>query len=98
MPITDSPVRAILGAVVAHPKAVLIVFLLCTGALGWQARKFEIDASADTLLMRDDPNYVLSRVLNRRFSPQEFLLVAYRPLDRPLFSPQTFRDIRELRE
>jgi predicted RND superfamily exporter protein len=98
MPITDRPVRSLLGAIVVHPKTVLIVFLLCTALLGWQARHFEIDASADTLLMRDDPNYVLSRVVNRRFSPQEFLLVAYRPKDRHLFSRQTFQDVRELRE
>jgi hypothetical protein len=77
---------------------VLAVFLLFTGALGWQARHFEIDASADTLLMRDDPHYVQTRVINRRFSPQEFLLVAYQPRDRPLLSRQTFTDLRTLSE
>jgi len=96
MPITDRTVHRLLGAVVSHPRAVLVVFLICTGILGWQARHFEIDASADTLLMRDDPDYIRTQVINRRFSPQEFLLVAYQPKDRPLLSEQTFRDLRTL--
>jgi uncharacterized protein len=98
MSITERRVPALLGTIIAHPGAVLAVSLLCTGALGWQARHFRIDASADTLLMRDDPNYVQTQVVNRRFSPQEFLLVAYKPGNRPLFSEQTFRDLGTLSE
>jgi hypothetical protein len=75
---------------------VLAIFLLCASLLGWQARHFEIDASADTLLMRDDKNYIQTQIMNRRFSPQEFLLVAYKPKDHTLLSEQTFRDLRSL--
>jgi len=92
----ESLVHKLLGIIVSRPKAVLVLFLLCTGALGWQARHFEIDASADTLLMRDDPDYIRTRIVQRRFSPQEFLLVAYKPKDRPLFSEQTFSDLGSL--
>jgi hypothetical protein len=96
MPITDKSVHALLGAIISHPKAVLVIFFLGTCVLGWQARHFQIDASADTLLMRNDPNYIQTQVVNRRFSPQEFLLVAYKPRNRPLFSEQTFEDLRTL--
>jgi hypothetical protein len=97
MPSTERLIHTLLGAIISHPRTVLAVFLLCAGALGWQARHFQIDASADTLLMRDDPNYLRTQVVNRRFSPQEFLLVAYKPINRPLFSDRTFKDLKALR-
>jgi hypothetical protein len=98
MKTTERLAHALLEAVIAHPVVVLVIFLLGTAALGWQARHFEIDASADTLLLRDDPNYLQTQVVNRRFSPQEFLLVAYQPRNRPLLSEQTFQDLRTLSE
>lgn len=85
-----------IGRVTAHPRIVLLAFLLCTCALGWQARHFRIDASADTLLMRDNPHYVRTQVVNRRFSPQEFLLIAYEPTRHSVFSEQTFADLRAM--
>jgi hypothetical protein len=96
MKITERLIHALLGAVIAHPRVVLVIFLLGTVALGWQARHFEIDASADTLLLRDDPNYFQTQIVNRRFSPQEFLLIAYKPINRPLLTEQTFNDLRTL--
>lgn len=98
MPSTDSIVKLITGRITAHPRIVLLIFLLGTCVLGWQARNFRIDASADTLLMRDNPLYVRTKVVNRRFSPQEFLLIAYEPLKNSVFSRQTFADIADLSE
>jgi hypothetical protein len=98
MSITEKSAHAVLETIIRHPWVVLIIFLLGTGLLGWQARHFEIDASADTLLLRDDPNYLQTQIVNRRFSPQEFLLVAYKPVNRPLFSEQTYQDLRTLSE
>lgn len=93
MPITEKLSRHCFRFIIAHPWLMLAACLVFTGALGWQATKFQIDASADTLLMRDDPDYIRTRTISRRFSPQEFLLIAYQPIDRPLFSAQTFRDL-----
>ena len=96
MPNTERFLRPLLVLVIAHPWTVLAVFLLGAGALGWQARDFQIDASADTLLMKDDPNYIQTQIVNQRFSPQEFLLIAYKPKNRPLFSARTFADLATL--
>lgn len=74
----------------------LIVVLAVGGVLAWQAQDFEIDASADTLLTRDNEKYVRSKLVQRQFSPEEFLLVAFRPTAYPLFSQQSFETIREL--
>lgn len=72
----------LLGWVLRFPKSVLVLFLLAAVALGWQARHFEIDASAETLLTEGNRLYLQSRVLQQRFPSSEFLLVAYAPHDR----------------
>ena len=74
----------------------LIVVLGITGVLGWQAQNFEIDASADTLLTRNNEKYVRSKVVQQQFSPEEFLLVAFRPTAYPLFSERAFDTLRKL--
>jgi predicted RND superfamily exporter protein len=98
MSTTERAVQRALAFVVDHPKSVLAVFVVCAGLLGWQVRHFEIDASENTLLTPNDVNYIHTQVVNQRFSPEEFLLVAYRPKRWPVFSPQTFADLRELSE
>ena len=80
----------------SHPVSVLIVFAICSGALGWQARHFEIDASADTLLTRGNQLYIQTQIMNQRFAPQEFLLIAYKPKDHPVLSQQTFSKLASL--
>ncbi|WP_421717802.1 hypothetical protein [Algiphilus sp.] len=69
MPNTD---RGIAALIVARPLSVLLAFLALVVALGWQARHFEIDASADTLLSDDNEHFIRSQVIQRRFAPQEF--------------------------
>jgi hypothetical protein len=75
---------------------ILFVVVLLAGALGWQARHFEIDASADTLLTRENEKYIQSKLVDQEFSPEEFLFVAYQPTDRPLLSDETFQELRAI--
>lgn len=83
--------------ITAHPWIVLALFALVTLVLGWQIRHFEVNASADTLLTQDNAHYIRTRVVNERFSPQEFLLVAYQPDDNALFTRQTYDDLQALK-
>lgn len=71
---------------------VLGVFLVLLVFLGWQARKFSIDASADTLLVKNDRNYLLTQQASQRYEPEEFILVAFKPANFGIFSDKT-RDI-----
>jgi predicted RND superfamily exporter protein len=82
--------------ILAHPFLVLGIFLLASAALGWQARHFEIDASADTLLTKNNEHYIQTQLMSERFSPQEFLLVVYRPNDQPVLSRQTFNNLSSI--
>ncbi len=96
MPGTERLAHSFAGMVISYPRTVLLIFLVCAAALGWQARHFRMDAGADTLLTKDNEHYIQTQIVDRRFSSQEFLLVAYRPRDRPLLSEQTFDDLRTL--
>jgi len=97
MPVTERLVQPLLETIIRHPRVVLTAFLLAAVALGWEARHFQIDASADTLLTKNDKDYIRTQIVNRRFSPQEFLLVAYKPKKWPVFSEQSFKDLMTLR-
>ena len=60
--------------------------------------KFKIAASADTLLVKDNKLYIQSQLAQQTFSPDEFILLAYEPLQHDVFSQQTFDDLRFLAE
>lgn len=85
-------------AIVNYPLVVLCLFIVGAASIGWQARHFEIDASADTLLTRDNKLFVQSQVLSERFSPQEFILIAYEPKNHSIFSQKTYDDLNSLTE
>lgn len=90
--------KGLVAVMLKHPLWVLLVFAVCASALGWQARKFEIDASADTLLTQGNELYIRTQVMSERFSPQEFLLVGYQPRNHPLLSQKTLQDLSDLSE
>jgi predicted RND superfamily exporter protein len=71
---------------------VIIISCLLLALLGWQAKKFTIDASAETLLVKDDRNYLLSQQASQRYEPEEFILVAFKPSGFGIFSDKA-RDI-----
>jgi hypothetical protein len=98
MPAAERLVGAFAGVVVARPRLVLALFLVCTAALGWQARRFEMDAGADTLLTKENEHYLQTQIVDQRFAAQEFLLIAYKPREWPVLSEQTFRDLRALKK
>jgi len=89
---------AFVDLMLAWPKTVLALFLVITAALGSQAPNFEINASPDTLLTRDNQLYTQTQLVNQRFAPQEFLLVTYEPTTHDVLSEETFAALRGLSE
>lgn len=78
------------------PLAIVLVIATLSAVLGWHSRQFEINAAAETLISDDNRDYLESSKATQRFAPEEFLLVVYKPRTHPLFSEQSFHDIREL--
>lgn len=84
--------------IINRAKLILAAFFLLTLAALWAAQSFKIDASADTLLLKNNKLFIETQLMNKRFSPQEFILIAYEPKNNPLFSEKTFTDIQQLSE
>jgi uncharacterized protein len=81
-----------------HNKLMIVFFVLLSIVLGWFVQNFRIDASAETLLLKNNKLYIETQVINQRFSPQEFILVAYEPKDGEVFSDASFTSITQLSE
>ena len=65
--------------ILAYPKTILLILLICIAALGYQARYLEIDASAETLLLEDDKDLAFTRKVNERYGSNDFLVLTYSP-------------------
>jgi hypothetical protein len=76
--------------------AIISVFLLLLAVASVFLSQFRIDASAETLLVKNNALYIQTQLANQRFAPDEFILVAYQPKSGELFSAATFADIAAL--
>ena len=85
--------RVVLG----HPKTVILCVLIVVGFLGFGARGFRLDASAETLVLENDEDLRYSREISSRYGQQDFLVLTYTPGD-DLFSPETLTTLARLRE
>lgn len=81
-------------------KARLIALgaLVLLAAAAVLAQGFRIDASADTLLTDDNPDYIATRQAAERYAPEEFILVAFAPQNERIFAPETLQTVAQLGE
>ena len=83
--------------VFGKPFLVISVLLLFVGFFALQAQNFRLDASADSLLLEDDPDLEYSRSINVRYGIRESVTIAYTPLG-DLFSREELNRLDELRQ
>jgi uncharacterized protein len=84
--------------VLDRPLAVFLIVLAVVAGLGYKARDFRIDASADTLLLEHDQDLRYSREIAAEYGVADFLLIAYTPHDGDLLSPDSLSAIGRLRD
>ena len=65
--------------VLAHPVRVLVLMLAVLAFFAWQARHFELDASADALLLEDDRDLQTLREVQTRYPSNDSLVVTFAP-------------------
>ncbi|MGB1714605.1 MAG: efflux RND transporter permease subunit [Arenicellales bacterium] len=80
---------------VLRPWPLLIALLLVLMVLGWHARDFRLDASADSLLLENDQDYKVFRELSERYQSKSFLVVALVP-ERGVFAASTLKRVDQL--
>ncbi len=62
-----------------RPKLILIALILIFSASVYNAKNFQLDASADSLLLENDPDLNYLRSINERYSSEEFFVITYSP-------------------
>ena len=72
---------------------ILILFAALLVTATFFIKQFQIDATADTLLVKNNALYIQTQITDQQFSPDEFILVAYKPDNGDIFSDSTFNDI-----
>ena len=80
---------------VLRPWPLLIALLLMLMVLGWHARDFRLDASADSLLLENDEDYKVFRELSERYQSKSFLVVAFVP-EQGVFAANTLKRVDQL--
>ena len=62
-----------------RPKLILITLILIFSFSIYNAKNFQLDASADSLLLENDPDLNYLRSINERYSSEEFFVITYSP-------------------
>ncbi|PCJ24048.1 MAG: transporter [SAR86 cluster bacterium] len=93
---SSSLTRLYTETVFGKPYLVIAVLLLFVGFFGWQAQNFRLDASADSLLLEDDPDLEYSRQISIRYGIRESVTIAYTPTG-DLFSRPELDRLNSLR-
>jgi predicted RND superfamily exporter protein len=83
--------------ILEYPKTVLLLLLLVTGFLGYEALKLEVDASAETLTVENDKDLQYTRLINERYGEGNILFVTYTPKT-GLLGDRTLRNLASLKK
>ncbi len=75
----------------------LISLAVLTGFMAFFAKDFSMDASADSLVLEGDPDYLMYRQVSDSYGSSSFLVLTYTP-DQPLFSTEALANLLVLRE
>ena len=72
-------INSIYKKILEQPKLILFFLLILLSIAFYQGKKFQLDASADTLLIENDPDLNYLRSVNERYSSEDFFVVTYSP-------------------
>ncbi len=84
------------GLVFGRPWLVVAAAAAVVASFAWFAQYFRLDASADSLLLEDDPDLAYFREVESRYGMREIVYVAYIP-DGELFTPEELGKLERLR-
>ncbi len=82
--------------ILRYPGIAIICILATIAFLGYQARDFKLDASAETLLLESDEDLRYSRIIKSRYGGYDYLLMTYAP-KADLFSDEALTDLAKLK-
>ncbi len=83
--------------ILKRPVLTIIFILAVVCFLGYKAKDFRLDASAETLVLENDEDLRYSRLIDSRYGLQEYLVMTYAPED-DLFSDKVLSNLARLRD
>jgi predicted RND superfamily exporter protein len=81
-----------------RPLLVIVLVLITAAGFGYYTQYFRLDASADSLMLEGDKDLEYSREINAIYGISESVIIAYTPLNAPLFSRPTLERMESLRQ
>jgi predicted RND superfamily exporter protein len=75
----------------------MFCIIVAVAFLGYRAKDFRLDASAETLVIENDKDLRYSRLIDSRYGVQDFLLLTYTPED-DLFSDNVLANLKRLQD
>ena len=91
------PTQFFQKVVIGRPKRVIIFVLAVVSFLGYHAKDFKLDASAETLVLQNDKDLQYSRLIDSRYGLQDYLIMIYAPKG-DLFSDTALANLSRLRD
>jgi len=91
------PTQFFQKVVIGRPKRVIIFVLAVVSFLGYHAKDFKLDASAETLVLQNDKDLQYSRLIDSRYGLQDYLIMIYAPKG-DLFSDMALANLSRLRD
>lgn len=94
----NKALRLYQNLVITHPWFWLIFVVLVSFVAAFHARDFHLDASADSLIMENDPALKYFRETGQKFKSGggSFLIISFRPKSGDLFSRTTLDELASL--
>ncbi len=83
--------------ILTRPRFILFLFAILICLSGYQATKFRLDASADSLVLENDQALQYYRSIKARYGSDDYLIITYTP-DQELFSEPVLADLQTLRD
>jgi len=83
--------------VLDQPRLTLLAISVIVGFFGFFAQDFNLDASADSLLLERDTDLRYYRGIRARYGSDDYLVITY-TVKTDLFAPATLAEIRQLRD
>ncbi len=84
--------------VLDRPLVVIVCLAIIIGFLGYKARDFKIDASAETLLLENDADLRFTRQINKRYGVNDYLVISYTPKSGDLLDDNNLEHLARLQQ
>lgn len=81
-----------------RPVLLLLILVGIGVTLGIFIKDFKIEASAETLLTQGNKDYIKTQVVGQRFGSDDFILVALKAQQQPIFSEKNLVTLMEIGE